>query len=233
MRCQVKHSLLDEIFYSECNCCKGRINYQKYLCKHCLWSLRDLLVKNYCSNCGFPTGIKSTFCRYCLEKKNFQYAYFNFFYNGAVKNIIRQIKFNNSLKAIYMLKHISKKILKIDSVRKYDIITTIPTHWMRKLKRFAHPADIIAKELSKRKTIPFKKVLKRHKLTKYQWTLERSERFKNVKGSFSLCFEIKGLNILLIDDIYTSGATLNEACLIMKMAGANAIDCYVLAKSVL
>jgi len=229
----VKHLLLDEIFYSECSCCKRRINYQKYLCTQCLWSLRNLFVKNYCYNCGFPTGINSNYCRYCLEKKNFQYAYFNFFYKGAVKIIIRQIKFNNSIKAIYLLKYISRKMLKIDLIRKYDIITTIPTHWMRKFKRFAHPADIIAKELSKRKAIPFKKVLKRLRLTKYQWTLERSERLKNVKGSFSLGFKVNGLNILLIDDIYTSGATLNEACLVLKRAGANAVDCYILAKSVL
>jgi predicted amidophosphoribosyltransferase len=110
-------------------------------------------------------------------------------------------------------------------------MTTIPTHWTRRLKRFIHPADLVARELSKRKDIPLKKVLKRHKLTKYQWALERIERFKNVKGSFRVCSEVKGLKVLLIDDIYTSGATLNEASLMLKKAGATVVDCFIVAKS--
>ena len=125
----------------------------------------------------------------------------------------------------------ARKILKVDLIRRYDIIMTIPTHWIRRLKRFIHPADIVAKELSKREDIPFKKILKRRRLTKYQWALDSRERFKNVKGSFILCDDVEGLNILLIDDIYTSGATLNEACLLLKKAGANVIDCYIVAKS--
>lgn len=194
-------------------------------------TLHNLFIKNYCSSCGFPAGLKTTYCRYCSDKKNFQYTYFNFNYKGAVKTIITDIKFKNSIKAIHLLKHMARKILKVDFVRRYDIISPIPTHWLRRLKRFIHPADIVAKELSKRENIPFKKILKRRRLTKYQWTLDHRERFKNVRGSFMLCNKVEGLNILLIDDIYTSGATLNEASLLLKKAGASVVDCYILAKS--
>jgi ComF family protein len=135
------------------------------------------------------------------------------------------------MKAIFLLKAISRKIIRIDLKREYDIITTIPTYWFRRLKRFIHPADIVAKALSQKKGIAFGHVLKRCRFTKYQWTLNRSERFKNVKKSFKLCDDIRGLNILLVDDIFTSGATLNEAALMLKRGGAKIVDCYILAKS--
>jgi len=64
------------------------------------------------------------------------------------------------------LKSLCERTLRVELVRKYDIITTVPTHWLRRLKRLIHPVDIIAKELSKRLNIPYKRVLKRKRITK-------------------------------------------------------------------
>jgi ComF family protein len=194
--------------------------------------LHNLFIKVYCNSCGFPTELKTNYCKNCTEKRHFNYTYYNFYYKDVIRTIIREIKFNNNVKAIFFLKSLCKKILRADLIRRYDIITVVPTHWLRRLKRLIHPADIIAKELSKRLNIPYKVVLKRKRLTEYQWMLKKKERSKNVRGSFKLCYEVKGLNILLIDDIYTSGATAFEASRVLKRAGANVIDCYILARSI-
>lgn len=224
--------MLDEIFYAECIYCKTKINYNKCICTTCLWSLHNLFIKDYCYSCGFPTELKTNYCKNCIEKRHFNYTYYNFYYKGVIKTLIREIKFNNNVKAIFFLRSLCRKILRIDLRKRYDIITTVPTHWLRRLKRLIHPVDIIAKELSKRLAIPYKVVLKRKRLTEYQWMLKQKQRFSNVRGTFKLCYEVKGLNILLIDDIYTSGATIAETSRVLKRAGANAVDCYILAKSV-
>jgi ComF family protein len=104
---------------------------------------------------------------------------------------------------------------------------------MRKLKRFFHPTDIIAKELSEKYAIKFKKTLKRIRNTDFQWKMSKQNRFKNVKGAFLSICDVSGLKILLVDDIMTTGATINECALVLKNNGAEKVDCFVFSRGLI
>ena len=73
------------------------------------------------------------------------------------------------------------------------------------------------------------KVLKRSKRTVFQYELNSEDRKENVKNAFNICYNINMLNILLVDDIFTTGSTLNECARLLKYFGASKVDCFVLA----
>ena len=113
-----------------------------------------------------------------------------------------------------------------------DLILPIPLHKARLREREFNQAEILSNCIASE----FKKevsndTLRRHRATKTQTELEDNLRFLNVKGSFSVVNSeyIKGKNILLIDDVLTTGATASEAAYTLKNAGANIVFVLTLA----
>ncbi len=105
------------------------------------------------------------------------------------------------------------------------IIASIPLSDSKLRKRGYNQAEILAFELSKRLNIPRKNLLKRVKDTKSQFKLTKKEREKNIKGAFKLIHNSEFIiqNVLLVDDVVTSGATLLEASNILKRNGAKRV----------
>ncbi|GHT90094.1 hypothetical protein FACS1894113_5610 [Alphaproteobacteria bacterium] len=105
-----------------------------------------------------------------------------------------------------------------------DFIIPVPSFWTRTLRRGFNPADIIAIELSKNLNIPLDlKALKRIRKTEYQKNKTKVEREKNIENAFLCEGNIRGKKILLIDDVMTTGTTLNECAKALKMAGASVV----------
>ena len=117
--------------------------------------------------------------------------------------------------------------------KKYDYIICVPMYIKKKKKRGYDQAELIAEELSKLCNIPIEKGnLIRTKNTLAQSKVSFEDRAKNVKGVFKVLNpdKIKNKNILLIDDIYTTGNTINYCGKALKQAGANNICYFTLAK---
>jgi ComF family protein len=106
---------------------------------------------------------------------------------------------------------------------KHSFFVPVPLHPERFRIRGYNQAELLAKELSFRLGIPSLNVLVREKPTKPQFKLKREERMKNVIGVFTvskkLKTKVKGANIILIDDITTTGSTLRECAKILKKSG--------------
>ena len=137
----------------------------------------------------------------------------------------------------YMYKTFAKIILKNKKVcgflEKYDIIIPVPIHKKRRLKRGYNQTELIAKEICKNISLELKTdVLIKQKNIKAQSELNKNERKQNIKNAF----EIKNINeiidkkILLFDDIYTTGSTVNECSKILKKVGAKQIGVVTIAK---
>lgn len=111
-----------------------------------------------------------------------------------------------------------------DQIKKWGIeeMIPIPLHQSRRRKRGYNQAEILARYLSEKTGVPYASdVLFRTKKTTAQKQLDRQERMANLRGAFSVSKEWKPAeNVLLIDDIYTTGATLEQAAKILKKAGA-------------
>ena len=114
------------------------------------------------------------------------------------------------------------------------IISNIPLHLKKKKQRGFDQTEVLAKNLSQKINLPYQKLLKRIKFNKTQARLNKAERLLNVENIFTntqkMC-DSEAACVLLIDDIATTGATLNEAARVLKLAGYSHIIALVLAKN--
>lgn len=199
-----------------------------YLCDSCLKTLP--YVKNSCPSCGYPLEVEAAYCRNCFNKNKYDFLYIPFWYTGVIKTLLKEIKFRYGVRGIYFLKELIST-LNYD-FSGYDAVVAVPSHMIRKLRRFKHPADIISDVLADKNNIPKKGILVRHKYTKYQWQLKKKSRKINVKNAIGIKSDVSKLNILLVDDILTTGNTINECARVLKKDGASKVDCFVLSKGV-
>lgn len=220
--------LLNEIFYSECTACGCKINPVSYLCNNCEDELP--FVKDYCLSCGYPLEITVTYCRNCTSKTGYDNLIIPFWYKGIIKEMLKNIKFRYGFREIFYIKHIINE-LKLD-LSIYDFLMPVPSHFLRKIRRFRHPSDIISDKLSSDYNIKKLPAIKRDKYTRYQWQLKKNMRTLNVKNAFKLKRDVYKLKILLIDDILTSGSTINACAGVLKRNGADRVDCFILSKGV-
>ncbi len=111
------------------------------------------------------------------------------------------------------------------------VVTPIPLSLQRSRERGFNQASIISKTISRELSLPHEEsILIRNKETVAQHKKNRQDRFSNIENAFLVKRNISGMNILLVDDICTTGATLLEAAKTLHKAGAQTIACFTLAK---
>lgn len=156
-----------------------------------------------------------------------------FEYTGMVKESLIRFKFYN--KPGYYRTYarlIADKLGKLTDIKGYDIVMSVPLHKHKEFIRGYNQAYLISKALSR-----FVKIrecsgaLKRERYTESQSLLDRQRRNQNVKGAFSVRLpkKVKGKSILLVDDILTTGSTLEECSRVLKQAGAVKVFAVVVA----
>ena len=157
-----------------------------------------------------------------------------FKYEGIIRDKILQYKFEDKA---YMYNTFAKIILKNEKIcgllKKYDIIIPVPIHKKRKAQRGYNQTQLIASKISKYVEIKLcDDVLIKSKNTIAQSKLNKNKRKQNIKGAFKILNseKIQGKNILLFDDIYTTGSTVNECSKILTRAGAKRIGVLTIAK---
>ena len=167
--------------------------------------------------------------------KYFKKHLYIFKYEGIIKERLIKYKFNEKnyiYKAFvkFMLKN--KKIC--DFLKNYDIIIPVPIHTIWRMERGYNQSALIAKAISKK--IPqidyLEDVLIKKINNKPQSTKNKSERKNNVIGAYYMKDKekINNKKILLLDDIYTTGNTVNECCKILQSANPKCIDVITIAK---
>jgi len=117
---------------------------------------------------------------------------------------------------------------------KLDAITPVPLHPEREVQRGFNQAKVLAQELAKLKNIPIiERSLVKVKNTPPQTSLEAVDRQKNLRGAFEVIHseEIEGKVLLLVDDVFTTGSTIQECSLALKKAGAKEIRALTLAQA--
>jgi len=114
------------------------------------------------------------------------------------------------------------------------VITYVPMCKKREKKRGFNQAKIIAQELAKKTGFEVVSLLKKIKDTKPQMELNQEERLKNIKGCFELIelTETRVSEVVLVDDVYTTGATIRECAKVLKRAGVKKVCGFVLARTV-
>jgi ComF family protein len=158
------------------------------------------------------------------ERNSFYSARAFAYHNGVMKKAVHRLKYKNDLG---LGKVLAKKIIKTveDNNWIIDIIVPIPLGKKRRKDRGYNQAELIAFPLSHYLRINYgPNIIRRCKETRTQIGLTVKERFENVNGAFEVMDEsAKGKAVLLIDEVYTSGATMRSAAQALKDAGARRV----------
>lgn len=156
-----------------------------------------------------------------------------FEYKSIVRKYMLQYKFYNKA---YLAQFFSYEILKnkkiYEMLKSYDIIIPVPMDKIKKSRRGYNQTELITNFISKTGVIISSNVLDKVKLTKTQSTLKRDDRKDNVKNSYIVKYveKVKNRKVILFDDIYTTGSTVNEISKKLKEAGTKEIFIMVIAK---
>ncbi len=143
-------------------------------------------------------------------------------YDGVVRALIHQFKYNDMPRYSVFIAQQMAEFLEGYEIGA-DMLTFVPIHKKRFMQRGYDQAEMIATHLSVLLDIPCKSVLKRVRDTNPQFKLSARQRKENIRGAFVLKdgADVAGKNILLIDDIYTTGITASEAMRPLKEGGAS------------
>jgi len=159
--------------------------------------------------------------------------------NEALRNLLHAFKYSRFIAAdVPIGKLIARYLNHVNiagTLSPDTLVIPIPLHKNRLRQRGFNQADYIAKIIGKNLGLPIESnVLFRIKNTPHQTMLKnKKERIESLRGSFSVSnnTNLRGADIILVDDVYTSGATMNEAIKTLKRAGVKNVTCFVIAKA--
>lgn len=200
----------------------------------------SLVVPNRCPFCDKAIGAFEYMHEECLERlprvtervavpKGIEELYACFWYDGAARDAVLRLKEGSYIHAAQAFAPIMLEVIG-GAVKRADMITAVPSDLRMRIRRGYDPAAAIAKEISRRSGVRFAVTLSTEKHTE-QKRLNARERAENVKGAFELVDKelIQGKNILLVDDICTTGSTLSECARVLRENGAAAVSAAVFA----
>jgi len=190
------------------------------ICEQCLKEIP--IAEQICPECGerSPMGWTHEKCKMPLGMDGLIVIYD--YQDELMRKIVKEIKFGFNRELIYKVLEKTE----FEEGEKFDCLVPIPLHFYRENWRGFNQAEEISKVVGKKTKIEVTRVLKRTRRTKQQSMIfDRKEREKNVKGAFVVVegFELKNKKILLVDDIFTSGANMRECTRILKKAGAEIV----------
>lgn len=205
----------------------------------------NILFPKVCLNCGKQGEsylCSSCFLAFDLRFRIFpvQNKYFDFLiylgkYKDEIRNKLLQFKFyNKAYINEYFLEFLLKDKNICDFLKSFDLIVPVPMYKDKKSRRGYNQTELFAKNLGKNLELSYEEnILIKFKENKTQSLLPQNERTKNVRDVFKIenYFEIKDKKIILIDDIFTTGATIQICSKLLKKAGAASIIALVIAKS--
>jgi ComF family protein len=232
------NSLLEGVLPSRCLSCRKALSKTNRFCADC-WKALDFIGEPCCIFCGSPFDIPinaKTSCGSCLLKPPaFDECRSVVIYNDASKRLILQFKHADRLEGVPLFAALLERIAQ-PYVLRADLIIPVPLHWTRLWRRQYNQAALLARALGQRAHIPVAScILKRHRRTASQGILTAKQREKNMKGAFSVTkggnSRLKGKKVILIDDVYTTGATLNACANALKKAGTKEVIVLTLARA--
>lgn len=217
---------LDFLFPNFCVLCNQKINRTLFsICENCLDQIElsnDYDLNEFFHFNLFKPGMISNY-----------YAKYEFVKDGKYQTAVHYLKYNRKPKiGIQLGIELGKDLLKQNWFKEIDLIIPVPIHRIKKLSRGYNQSDLIAKGISTvSQKIVDNKTLKRIRNTPTQTHLHLQERIENVKEAFKVVRKgkIKDKVILIVDDVCTTGSTVNEVARTLLNSGAKKVNLATLA----
>ncbi|MCK4708276.1 MAG: ComF family protein [Gammaproteobacteria bacterium] len=235
--------ILDIIYPRRCVLClqtqPHQINSKLDLCVACQSDL--LPLTSACYQCGIPLedSKPGQLCGQCLQKRPaFDHVISIYHYQNPLIWLIQQMKFHNKPTIAYLLGQLMAKqlafFLPLKNFSKPEVIIPVPLHYKRQYERGFNQAEEFAKIISTRLDCTIDtQFLERSLPSQQQSGLDAGQRRKNVKGIFRIKNkkQYSYKHIAIIDDVMSTGSTVNEIAKTLKKAGVEKVDVWVLARA--
>jgi ComF family protein len=232
-------NVIDVVFPPQCLVCRKIVDAAGNLC-HLCWEDINFIGAPQCEKCGLPfeldvpDGLECGNCIATLPKYSKARAVFQ--YGGKTAKLIRSFKYEDN---IHASKHFAKWMMRVGAefIVEADIIAPVPLHKRRLFKRRYNQSALLASAISRESGIKANNaLLLRVKNTPPQAGLSSGQRKKNVSGAFKLNpkyeNEVIGKNIILVDDVITTGSTINACTQALLNSGAIRVNVLTLAMTV-
>jgi ComF family protein len=212
---------------SSCVLCNVNTDHALGLCKEC-WQDLPWQAAAHCAQCGLAT--QSNICGSCLShppffdhtRALFEYAY-------PIDALLQAFKYQHQLHLGHLFAQIGLNHFNPVGV---DCMVSMPMHPKRLQERGFNQSLELAKGIAKLLQLPLMVApCKRIKNTPPQASLPLKDRVKNIKGAFSCGDDFQGKHVAIVDDVMTSGASLNELAKTLKQAGASEVSCWIIART--
>lgn len=230
---------ISSFFYPvTCSLCGQKLPAEEKnrVCKKCKKDFKEVegLI---CTKCGIPLDGGGEHCYVCKDNKNaffFDRMRSSYLYKDGLRALVLKFKYSDRMfLAADLAAGMVKTFKDNDFYHDADIIIPVPLNIFRRIRRGYNQAALLAFEISRHTLKPVsEKVLIRKKITKPQFKLSKKERFDNIKDSFAVKkgAAVKNKNVLLIDDIVTTSATVSACANALKKAGAAKVNVLTLAR---
>lgn len=229
--------ILNAVLPARCLGCGSVVDAPGTLCPQC-WSAIDFLGPPQCACCGLPFEVEpgeAALCGACLRRRpQFDRARAVFRYDDRSRRLVLGFKHGDRLHGApaygqWMAR--AGAALLADA----GVIAPVPLHWTRLFRRRYNQAALLAQALARECDVPVvPDLLVRRRRTPSQGRLNAAERYRNMRGAFALkdsyAKRIEGQRVLLVDDVFTTGATAGACARVLLQAGASAVDVLTLAR---
>jgi ComF family protein len=226
------------LYPATCTICGKSVRAGECLCNGCEAKIVRI-VPPFCETCSepFEGSITGTFtCANCAHRTiYFDAAVAAYRGRGIVREIIHEFKYARQIHLRHLVARWLRAALDDERLRdcQFDVIVPVPLHPARQRERGFNQASLLAELLNAHTSIPCRPLLKRIRYTTTQTALDRSERMENLHNAFRLRknADVRGLRVLLIDDVLTTGSTLSECARVLKRAGAKSVRAAAAARA--
>lgn len=228
----------DVIFPESCICCGAGLKRNNGIsfCQICLQHV-SLIQEPFCTTCGKPfdrSAGESHLCSFCLKKRwFFTRARAVVCYQGPVAAAVKTFKYKGRMYGLETFAALTRQFYMYHPQPEPDMILPVPLHPRRLRKRGFNQSLVLCRKLfSKSKTKINPLVLKRPHWTRPQTGLNGAERRRNVRNAFRVKNpeQITNKRILLVDDVFTTGSTVNECARILLKSKADEVEVFTFAR---
>jgi competence protein ComFC len=153
---------------------------------------------------------------------------------GIVRELVHRFKYGGEMWLGALLSDFLVQGLRDPRLRgrAFDAVVAVPLHPLRRREREFNQAEVLARELARRQELDFCEALERRRYTVTQTHFNRRRRMQNLRGAFGLRQNafVGGKNLLLVDDVLTTGSTLDECARVLLAAGARSVHALTVAR---
>jgi len=224
-------------FPPHCAACRVATEPGIHLCADCAKTVRRIEAP-FCQRCSqpFDGAITQEFvCANCAGREvHFECAVTACLSRGVVRDFIHAFKYEHQFHLRHPLADWLAQALEDPRIasRPFDAFVPVPLHHIRFREREFNQAAELAALVSRRCGIPVWNVLKRTRYTSTQTKLDRAERMENLRGAFRVrqTARVKERHLVLVDDVFTTGSTVEECTRVLLHAGASSVRVITVAR---